>query len=302
MKTLFHLHPILPFRLDFTVWALKRREQNTVDQWNGECYQRILLINNQLVLIKVTEKVLNNNKVVQLETRQLLDKKSYSSLLIIIDHMLGLTVNLKKFYAVAKNDAHLVSIVHQFKGLKPPRFPSIFEAIVNGISCQQISLAAGLQIQNRLIQYIGLHIPKYSLLAFPRPVDIANCSTASLKRFGYSYNKSESLIFIAQAILENETLFNELENKTNAEILSFLCQFKGIGPWTAEYVLLRGLGRLEIFPSDDIGARKNLQTFLHMKRKLTSETTKMITSTWYPFAGLIYFHLLLNKLHERKVV
>jgi 3-methyladenine DNA glycosylase/8-oxoguanine DNA glycosylase len=72
--------------------------------------------------------------------------------------------------------------------LKPPRFPTLFEAVINGIASQQITLTLGIILLNRLATDFG------------RPV------------------------------------------------LTCLCQLKGVGRWTAEYVMLRCLGRIHLFP------------------------------------------------------
>jgi DNA-3-methyladenine glycosylase II len=44
---------------------------------------------------------------------------------------------------------------------------------------------------------------------------------------------------------------------TNREAIAYLSRIRGIGRWSAEYVLLRGLGRLDTFPGDDVGAQIN---------------------------------------------
>ena len=186
-------------------------------------------------------------------------------------------------------------------GLKPPRFTSIFEALCNAVSCQQLSLDAGLQIQNRLIQLAGKSISINDKLfyAFPAPKDVANCSIEELKKTGFSAHKCDTLLEISSAINANEILFDSLDNKSNEEIVKILCEFKGIGRWSAEYVLLRGLSRIEIFPGDDVGARNNLQQLLNYNKKLDYEEISKITKKWYPTAGFIYFHLLLQKLIKK---
>ena len=77
---------------------------------------------------------------------------------------------------------------------------------------------------------------------------------------------------------------------------------RGIGRWSAEYVLLRGLGRLDAFPGDDIGAQNNLKRIFLLDNKPTYEGIKKLTSRWHPYEGLVYFHLLLEKLHLKGVI
>ncbi len=83
------------------------------------------------------------------------------------------------------------------------------------------------------------------------------------------------------------------------EIIEFLSSLRGIGRWSADYVLLRGLGRVNIFPGDDIGAKNNLQRLFKLDERPSYEKIRELTSQWYPYQGLVYFHLLLDKLHAK---
>ncbi len=73
---------------------------------------------------------------------------------------------------------------------------------------------------------------------------------------------------------------------------------RGIGRWTAEYVMLRGLGRLQIFPGDDVGAHNKLRRFFDIDTKLDYDNVKLLVARWQPYAGMVYFHLLLESLAE----
>ncbi|HHF7368118.1 TPA: DNA-3-methyladenine glycosylase [Legionella bozemanae] len=301
MKATFTLHPVAPFQLDYTVLALRRRSKNNVDLWDGRRYTRLLLIENAPVKV-IAEQRKKLNKPELLLSIESQNDVSQSQLTSQIEKMLGLKWDLRDFYHLTQHDAQLNPLVVQFKGVKPPRFPSIFEALVNAVSCQQISLDAGLQIQNRLAEFLSIRIKEkeHIFYAFPRPEEVAHCTVSDLRKIGYSTHKSETLIRLATAILEEKSNFRSLEKKTNDEVINFLCRFKGIGRWTAEYVLLRGLGRINTFPGDDIGAQNNLYQLLHLDKKPDYKKIAEITAKWYPYAGLVYFHLLLQRLYEKR--
>lgn len=300
MSSTFILHPIIPFRLDYTVFALRRRSKNNVDLWDGKRYMRLLLIDNELIKVVIEQK---NESQIGVTLNKNLNHVVQDKLSLQLEKLLGLKHDLQGFYQLAKKDPSLNPLMNQFLGLKPPRFPSIFEALVNAISCQQISLDAGLKIQNRLTESFGkkLFEEDHVMYAFPSPYEIANCSISELKKIGYSTNKSETLIRLASMIIE-EVEFDRLENKSNNEAIRFLCHLKGIGRWSAEYVLLRGLGRIDIFPGDDIGAQNNLYRLLHLDSKPDYKKISEITAQWHPYAGLVYFHLLLQKLNEKGAI
>jgi DNA-3-methyladenine glycosylase II len=304
MNTSFTLYPIAPFRLDYTALALRRRSKNIIDRWDGKYYTRVFVIENEPVKVRVEQNNSINNPEILVSINEPINNVVQEKITHVIEMMLGLKRDLHDFYKIAKQDTRLNPLVIQFTGVKPPRFPSIFEALINAISCQQISLDAGLQIQNRLAQHVGRSINDQDgvFYAFPCPNDIADCSVQELKKIGYSTKKSETIINIASAIKEDKSTFDHLESKSNDEIINFLCQFKGVGRWTAEYVLLRGLGRIGIFPGDDIGAQNNLQKLLHLEDKPDYKKISEITAAWHPYAGLVYFHLLLHKLDEKGVL
>ncbi len=298
MNTSFVLHPLQPFRLDYTVWALRRRSKNIVDRWTNKHYVRLFFLENQLIKITVRQE---NEKDLVVSTNKKINKQTKIKITRLLEMIFGLNCQLKDFYHFAKQDPHLDPLVMQFKGLKPPRFASIFEALVNAISCQQLSLDAGLEIQNRFVEYAGKNIRDLegTFYAFPTPTEVANYSVSELNELGYSINKWKALLDLSARINKDGSLFDGLENQSNEEIIKFLCQFKGIGRWSAEYVLLRGFGKIEVFPGDDVGAKKNLKLLLHLKQNLDYQKIAKITQKWYPYAGLIYFHLLLDKLFNK---
>jgi DNA-3-methyladenine glycosylase II len=72
-----------------------------------------------------------------------------------------------------------------------------------------------------------------------------------------------------------------------------MCRIRGVGRWTAEYVMLRGLGRINIFPGDDVGARNKLIEWLGAGEPTYDSVGKML-ARWHPYGGLIYLHLIVN--------
>jgi DNA-3-methyladenine glycosylase II len=184
LDTSFTLHPIAPFRLDYTVLALRRRSKNIIDLWDGQYYTRVFIIENKPVKVKVEQSSGINNPEILVSINTPINNATQEKITDVIDRMLGLKINLHNFYNIAKRDSLLNPLITQFTGLKPPRFPSIFEALINAISCQQISLDAGLQIQNRLAQHIGMSIKDKNevFYAFPTPHDVSHCSITELKK------------------------------------------------------------------------------------------------------------------------
>jgi len=296
----FVLKPKPPFRLDLTVWALRRRARNVVDQWDGTTYRRALVINNTPLEIAVRQAgsmdhpdlitALNGppGPIVRTKVSHLLTQ------------MLGLGIDLVPFYRKAKHDRRLAPLVEEFRGLKPPRFPSVFEALVNGVACQQLSLTVGIELLNRMARECARAIipSEASQPAFPTPENLAHLNAHRLRHLGFSYGKARALLGLSRGILKGDIHLEGLDDIDNNGAVRRLMNLHGVGRWTAEYALLRALGRIDVFPGDDVGAGNRLARWLGHKDPLDYPGVRRAVQRWRPYAGMVYFHLLIAGLAE----
>lgn len=300
--TAFELHPVPPFRLDFTVWILRRRPDNVIDRWDGERYQRVLLIDGLPIEVTVRQLGTRDTPRLAIELRaDRLPAGARERVTDLLDRMLGIQVDLSDFYTLAASDPHLARLVEPFRGAKPTRYPDLFEALVNAIACQQVTLSLGIRMLNRLTQAYGLHLSGEGAAApaFPRPRDLACAHTDDLRALGFSRQKAEAVVMLAQAVEAGTLRLDELERLDDSAVCAQLCRLRGVGRWTAEYGLLRGLGRLHVFPGDDAGGQRNVRRWLGIDGSLTYDQVREVLAPWHAFAGLVYYHLLLSGLAER---
>ena len=297
----FSLEPVPPFRLDLTAWAIRRRPENLMDRWDGKSYRRVLAIDGDAVRVTVTQS--GGNTTPQLHVVAIAAGRgapNKARIAAAIERLLGTCVDLRPFYRFAAGEPRLHQLAARFRGLKPPRFPTVFEGVINGIACQQLSLSVGITLLNRLSAACGFSFPDADGVqyAFPRPVDLAAMNIEDLLPLGFSRNKSRAIIETASEVAEGRLDLEGLANLADKEALARLLELRGVGRWTAEYVLLRGLGRTNLFPGDDIGARNNLARWLHLRKPLDYDRVGLVLGPWKNFAGLIYFHLLLSGLEH----
>ena len=290
----FSLRPVMPFRLDLTVWALRRRSQNAVDVWSNKTYRRVLAVNDQPVLVAVTQREATLDVTITGKVPSPTIKRDVT---VALERLLGIRVDLSDFYRFASSHPPLNKLAEQFRGLKPPRFANVFEAIVNGITCQQLSLTVGIIFLNRLAERCGMPFGP-GMYAFPRPEDLAHLNPADLRPLGYSGSKARALIELSHSIVMGQLDLDELTQLDNQKCLERLIAIRGVGRWTAEYVMLRGLGRTDVFPGDDVGARKNLERWLRLRKKLDYDRVQHVLTKWKGYGGLIFLHLLLKSLDD----
>jgi DNA-3-methyladenine glycosylase II len=297
----FTLNPLPPFRLDYTVWVLRRRPDNIWDRWDGLTYQRVLVLDEKALDISVTQKGPAERPGLKIAAAgRGLKSDAQSNLTVVLERLLGLKTDLAGFYRLAQKDPKLNPLAASFRGMKPPRYPSVFEALVNAITCQQFTLTAGIRLLSRLVVSYGIPFKERnnSLYAFPRPEDLASAHMEDLRKLGYSRQKARSLIELAQRMVEEGLDLDEFAFLEDSEALEKFTALRGVGRWTAEYALLRGFGRIHIFPGDDVGVRNRLQDWMEVGRPLDYEGVRRLLNRWNPYGGLIYFHLLLKGLKE----
>ncbi len=290
-----------PFRLDLTVWVLRRRTKNIIDNWDGQTYRRVLSFGTP-VLVTIRQE--SDNLIVKLNSSRKISATRQTQLEQLIRRMLGVNLNLSPFYKLSVNDPVLGVIVQRFSGVKPPRFPSLFETIINAISCQQLSLDAGIALLNRLAENFGQPFTdgNLTLYSFPDPSALSGAGDKELRQLGFSRQKARAINSLTFKLLNREIDLSRLESDSSSLAVSRLQTISGIGRWSAEYVLLRGLGRLDVFPGDDIGGQNNLRKLLRLATRPSYDELNQLLINWRPYAGLIYFHLLLNRLYDKGLI
>ena len=295
----FTLPVYAPFRLDITVWALRRQPANGIDHWDGTTYRRKIVVDDHLVDVAVSQRNRRgrNDLKVALACSTTLAQADRQQILFQVRRLLGLDIHLGAFYRFAGRDPLLDPLIRPFVGLRPPRYATLFEAMVNAVACQQISLPAGLALLNRFSNRFGRGIGCDR--AFPQPHDVyENATLQKLRELGFSFAKSRALLHLTGAIALGTLDEESLERLDNQQAIDRLTALPGIGRWSAEYVLLRGLGRLSVFPGDDVGARNQLARWLNVESVRGYAGVAKLLRRWHPHEGLIYFHLLLWRLHQ----
>lgn len=130
------------------------------------------------------------------------------------------------------------------------------------------------------------------------PRALAAADPGAPRRIGFSSTKARTIIEIASAVADGTLDLEALATLDDRATLAHLNSLRGIGRGSAEYVMLRGLGRLHVFPGDDVGARHKLERVLGASRRLDYDGVRDALARWQPYTGVLYFHLLLHSLSE----
>lgn len=254
-----------PFHLEATVRVLQRRPTNLVDVWREERYLRALSIEDRPFLIAVENR--GSIDVPDLRCSMRAGQPSSSDrqrLTAMLRRMLGLDVDPAPLHERAIAEPALRPTAWALRGMRPPRFASLFETFASVVPFQQISLEAGLAIMGRLVERFGEHLDlggeRFRL--FPTARSFAEARIDGMTRCGLSRRKAESLHAIAREIASGRLTETNIAAMSTSDALRLLTDLPGIGPWSAGVVLLRGFGRLDEFPPGDVGVARGLGTLL----------------------------------------
>jgi 3-methyladenine DNA glycosylase/8-oxoguanine DNA glycosylase len=248
------------------VRVLQRRPSNRVDVWQDDRYMRVVEIEERLCLIEVE----NRGTIDIPDVRYCIRSGDLSApVTATLRRVLGLDVVPEFLRFPVPIDGPLRSTVNALRGMRPPRFASLFESFVNVVPFQQLSLDAGVSIVGRLVQRFGLSTQHggRQYHASPEARVIAAARLDQLRACGLSRGKAHTLRNLARMIEARELREEDLSQMTSRQALHALMELPGIGPWSAALVLLRGFGRLDVFPPGDVGAARGVGALLQLDQQ-----------------------------------
>ncbi len=269
--------------------ALRRLASNVVDVVDDGTYYRAVTDGEATALLAV--RAAGPSAIELRATGSDLDRWAPT-----VERLLGTAADLTQWYRRSGSIAWLRPIAVALRGLKPPRYPSLWEACAHAIVFQQISIHAAASIMRRAVERLGDAATAGGVrcIAFPAPDRWLGAGDATLAGAGLSRNKIGHLRSAAAAFVEGSIDEAGLESLTTAQAAQRLCGIRGIGPWSAAVVLLRGLGRLDVFPLRDSGAARSLTL---LSGNAAIDQTALLERLG-PVRGMLYYHLLLGRLRN----
>jgi len=281
-----------PYRLDLTVSVLRRLSTNPVDVLGPDgAYVRVL-DDAEPVAVRVTQV---NARTLEVGIDG--DRRQHPRLLALVRRTLGVEVGLERFYRAASDIPWLHPLARRMRGVKPPRHPTLWEACANAIVFQQVSVVAASAIMRRVILALGEPLERHGarLYRFPSAESVRRAHGARLRAAGLSAGKIATLRRVADALGRGALDEALLAERPSPDAAAILRGIKGIGPWTAAVILLRGLGRLDVFPANDSSVARNLV----LAGESDTLDAEAALDALGPQRGMLYYHLLLARLEAR---
>ncbi len=157
-----------------------------------------------------------------------------------------------------------------------------YRQLVRAIVGQQLAGKAMLAIFGRLVQRVGDP---------PTPSGVAACSDDELRACGLSRAKVLSIRDLTERTLDGRLDLENLAALSDAAVIEQLIAVRGIGRWTAEMLLIFGLGRPDVLPVDDYGVRKGVLKAYGLTKLPTSSQVRELATPWRPYATAASLYL-----------
>ena len=210
--------------------------------------------------------------------------------------MLGLDEDLTGFYDyVSSRDPVLSRLVERFRGLRAPATPTVFEAVVHALVEQQISFNFAGKIKSRLVEAYGeiFELDGHRFHAFPRPERLAGATPEELRRLQLSRRKGEYIIGVASKVVAGEFDFEKLVSLPNELVIEKITELRGLGKWTAEMIMVRGMRKLDAIPADDIALRRLISHYYFGDAKVSAgQARSLAEERWGKYRGYAAFYLM----------
>jgi DNA-3-methyladenine glycosylase II len=158
-------------------------------------------------------------------------------------------------------------------GLTKPKVTS-YQSLIRSVIAQQVSTAAAETISGRLEVKCGGSITAEKVGAL---------SLKQLQSVGLTGAKVRTISELTEASLSGEISFRKFPHLTDDEIIQELIPLYGIGRWTVEMFLIFHLGRLDVWPVDDLAVRRGWD---NLHGNLEPIKPKALNALGEPFAGM----------------
>lgn len=297
-NTTVTFRPVPPFDFAKTAsYATYYQPRYAADYFDGTVFSRAVEMQGNFVSISVTSAGTTARPEISIsvttENGQADDRFTHAGVDTAV-RVLGATQDIRQFHEMAAKDQYLGPVAAKLQGLHVPQTASLFEALVLAILGQQISAQVARILRTKLVDTLGpqVDIASGTVRAFPSPRSIADAGHARLVELGFGARKAEYVLGICErAETGRLNLMRILSTDDAAAAESGLLEIPGVGPWTAQWVLIRALGYPDAFPAGDLVLRKILTRLAGLDRLMTTEAATDFARGWAPYRSLVTAYL-----------
>lgn len=199
---------------------------------------------------------------------------------------------------LARSDTRVAALADEKPGYRPPMEPDPFEGLIQAITAQQVNLQWAVTTRRRLVEAFGTPLDAFgrTLWAFPEPSRLAGLEPSDLRALQFTWRKAEYIIEVAQGAEDGR--LDGLREASDQDVIRRLTDLRGIGRWSADWILARSLARPDAVAAGDLGVRKAVSHIWSGFDELLPEgNVREIAALWGDAANWVT-HLLLEALSD----
>jgi DNA-3-methyladenine glycosylase II len=208
-----------------------------------------------------------------------------------VSFFLSLADDLRPFYALAEQDPVFAPVVQRLYGLHQPKFLTPFENACWAVLTQRTPLAVARSRKMRLVERYGTRITLDGATygAFPEPATLVDADPAELANTAGSERKAEYLRAVSEFFASTDE--RELREGDYDEVAARLRAVRGLGDWSASFVLIRGLGRVERVPAPEDELSRAASRLYRGGQPLPSDDLRQLLDRYGPYQGYWAFYV-----------
>jgi len=209
----------------------------------------------------------------------------------------GLNNDAEDLHASMATDPDMAPLLERFGALRIVRAPDLYEALLVAVIGQQVSVQAAQSVRRRLMQNMGTRVSvdnapgQENHYLYPTARQLIKAGELALREQGLSRQKSSYLLEIANRAATGELDREAFAPLSDEDALRRLCEIKGVGRWTAEIALMRGLGRNDVFAAGDLGLQVAVQELRGMRKRPSEKALRKIAERWKGWRSYAAFYL-----------
>ena len=208
--------------------------------------------------------------------------------------ILGLRADPSPFERRVAADPALARLVEGRRGLRIPQTSNVYEAVLWAIAGQQVNLPFAFRLRRAVVELTGEPAGD-GLYAHPTPERVAALDYDDLTRRQFSRSKAAYTIDIAREIAARRLDVESFATQSATRVRRALLSSRGIGEWSANYVMMRGCGFADCVPAGDTGLTSGLQQFFSLQERPDAHGTAKLMERFAPHRSLATFHLWMLK-------
>jgi DNA-3-methyladenine glycosylase II len=185
-------------------------------------------------------------------------------------------------------------LAKKYFGLRLIGIPELFETLCWAIIGQHINLQFAYSLKKRFVETFGEKViyEDIDYRLFPTPEEMLNVSVDDLMKLQFTGKKSEYIIELAYKIYNGDLADKtELKNMNYTTAKNYLLKIRGVGEWTADYVLMKCLRFQEALPAADVGLHNAIKNNLKLDRKPDKNKINQIAAEWGKWNAYSVFYL-----------